>query len=89
MFDNRIDENFSKYTEKRSRRNFCESSVFLFLLSRRQCTLTLAETYALGMVTLSSFQISSTYCWMVRSEVNLPLQAIFRIAILAQRFSSL
>ena len=35
-----------------------------------------------------SFQISSTYCWIVRSEVNLPEDAILRMAIFAQRFSS-
>ena len=39
-------------------------------------------------VILSSFQISSTYSWMVRSELNLPEFATFRIAAFAQRFSS-
>ena len=40
-------------------------------------------------VTLSRCQISSTYCWMVRSEVNFPLHAVFSIAILAHLSSSL
>lgn len=39
-------------------------------------------------VTLSRCQISSTYCWMVRSEVNLPDLATFSMAIRAQPFSS-
>ncbi len=40
-------------------------------------------------VTLSSFQISSTYSWMVRSELNLPALAVLSSAILAQRVWSL
>ena len=35
-------------------------------------------------VTLSRCQISSTYCWIVLSEVNLPEQATFKIALFAQ-----
>lgn len=40
-------------------------------------------------ITLSRCQISSTYSWMVLSEVNLPLQAVLRRAFFAQPFSSL
>ena len=40
-------------------------------------------------VTLSSFQMSSTYCWMVLSEVNLPLHAVLSIAIFAHLSVSL
>ncbi len=40
-------------------------------------------------VTLSRCHISSTYSWMVRSEVNLPEHATLRMAILAHLFSSL
>ena len=39
--------------------------------------------------TLSRCQISSTYSWIVLSEVNLPAHAVFIIAIRAQPFSSL
>ena len=28
-----------------------------------------------------TFQISSAYCWMVRSELNLPIRATLMIAI--------
>ena len=42
-----------------------------------------------GSTTLSRCQISSTYSWMVLSEVNLPLHATLRMALLAQPFSSL
>ena len=42
-----------------------------------------------GSTTLSRCQISSTYSWIVLSEVNLPLHATLRIALLAQPFSSL
>lgn len=41
------------------------------------------------ITTLSRCQISSTYCWMVLSEVNLPEQAVLRSAILAHLSSSL
>ncbi len=40
-------------------------------------------------VILSRCQMSSTYSWMVRSELNLPLLAVFSMALLAQAFSSL
>lgn len=36
----------------------------------------------------SKCQISSTYCWIVRSEVNFPERATFKIAFLAQTASS-
>lgn len=49
----------------------------------------LVVTFFLGKVTLSKCQISSTYSWMVLSDVNLPLHATFRIALFAQPFSSL
>lgn len=39
--------------------------------------------------TLSRCQISSTYSWIVLSDVNLPAHAVFSIAIRAQPFSSL
>lgn len=39
--------------------------------------------------TLSKCQISSTYSWIVLSDVNLPAHAVFSIAIRAQPFSSL
>lgn len=40
-------------------------------------------------ITLSRCQISSTYSWIVLSDVNLPLHAVLRSAFLAQPFSSL
>lgn len=41
------------------------------------------------IVTLSSFQISSTYSWIVLSDVNLPVHATFKIALFAQADSFL
>lgn len=39
-----------------------------------------------GSLTFSRCQMSRTYSSMVRSEENLPTQAVFMIAICAQRF---
>jgi len=47
------------------------------------------SNYFFLTVTFSSFQISSTYSWIVLSDENLPEEAIFKIALLAQAASSL
>ena len=51
--------------------------------------LLILSTYFFLTITLSRCQISSTYSWMVLSEVNLPLHAVLRRAFFAQPFSSL
>ena len=51
--------------------------------------LLILSAYFFLTITLSRCQISSTYSWMVLSEVNLPLQAVLRRAFFAQPFSSL
>ena len=48
-----------------------------------------AAAFFSGITTLSKCQMSSTYSWIVLSDVNLPEHATLRIALLAQFFSSL
>ena len=50
-------------------------------------SVTLVFSALFGSTTLSRCQISSTYSWMVLSELNFPEQATFSMALFAQ-FSS-
>ena len=81
---------FLKYVRKHPGRSnlyaksFCFRLLLLYIIMKL-----LDQQHFYLMVILSRCQISSTYSWMVRSEVNLPLHAVFKRAIFAHLFSSL
>ena len=81
---------YQKYLPVSSITKTAENFFIILCCFSTICFKVLKQTYYFFLtITLSRCQISSTYSWIVLSDVNLPLHAVLRSAFLAQPFSSL
>ena len=81
---------YQKYLPVSSITKTAENFFIILCCFSTICFKVLKQTYYFFLtITLSRCQMSSTYSWIVLSDVNLPLHAVLRSAFLAQPFSSL